>query len=65
MEELGKYTGKLNIIPENSEKCISISQRFTVDHYWNKKWVDIMSMTRELRFIHFFDFFALISRRKK
>ena len=32
MKELGKYSGKLNVIPENSEKCISMSQTFTVDH---------------------------------
>ena len=31
--ELGKYSGNLNIIPENSEKCISISQKFIVDNH--------------------------------
>ena len=37
IKELGKYSGKLNVIPENSEKCISMSQTFTFDHNWNKK----------------------------
>ena len=41
IKELGKYKGKLNIIPENCEKCISMSQIFTVDHYWNKILIDI------------------------
>ena len=29
IKELGKYSGKLSIIPENSEKSISMSQKFT------------------------------------
>ena len=36
MKELGKYSGKSNIIAENSEKCISISQNFNVGQYWNR-----------------------------
>ena len=37
IKELVKYSGKLNIIPENSEKCISMCQKFAIGHYWNKK----------------------------
>ena len=56
IKELGKYPGKLNIIPENSEKCISLSQKFTVDQYWNKRREKECDISRELRFLDSFRF---------
>ena len=41
IKELGKYTEKLNIIPENSEKCISVSQKLQLITIGIKRWVDI------------------------
>ena len=56
IKELAKYTGKLTIIPENSDKCISTNQTFTIDHYCNNKMDRYMSLTRELRFLDTFRF---------
>ena len=56
IKEIGKYPGKLNIIPENSEKCISLSQKFTVDQYWNKRREKECDISRELKFLDSFRF---------
>ena len=54
VKQLGKYKGKLNVIPENAERYISIAQSFKVDTYLNNdKKVPIV---REMRFIDSYRF---------
>ena len=54
VKKLGIHKGKLNVIPENAERYISIAQSFKVDTYLsNDKSVPIV---REMRFIDSYRF---------